>query len=221
MSAGAAATACERLAVAYRLWAMPSSLPSSSTADPDLVARAAGGDERAMAGLYDRYGQVLYGVAYRIVGERADADEVVLEAFAQAWRDASKFEAGRGSVAGWLTMIARSRALDLARARARRDRITTAAGGARPDAPLAMGEVRPDPSAAMEHAERRQEVRQALEALSAPQRQAIELAYYEGLSQSEIAERLEEPLGTIKTRIRLGMQKLRDALRPFYFEPGP
>jgi RNA polymerase sigma-70 factor (ECF subfamily) len=221
MSAGAAATACERLAVAYRLWAMPSSLPSSSTADPDLVARAAGGDERAMAGLYDRYGQVLYGVAYRIVGERADADEVVLEAFAQAWRDASKFEAGRGSVAGWLTMIARSRALDLARARARRDRITTAAAGARPDAPLAMGEVRPDPSAAMEHAERRQEVRQALEALSAPQRQAIELAYYEGLSQSEIAERLEEPLGTIKTRIRLGMQKLRDALRPFYFEPGP
>jgi RNA polymerase sigma-70 factor (ECF subfamily) len=221
MSAGAAAAACERLAVAYRLWAMPSSLPSSSTADPDLVARAAGGDERAMAGLYDRYGQVLYGVAYRIVGERADADEVVLEAFAQAWRDASKFEAGRGSVAGWLTMIARSRALDLARARARRDRITTAAAGARPDAPLAMGEVRPDPSAAMEHAERRQEVRQALEALSAPQRQAIELAYYEGLSQSEIAERLEEPLGTIKTRIRLGMQKLRDALRPFYFEPGP
>ncbi len=221
MSAGAAATACERLAVAYRLWAMPSSLPSSSTADPDLVARAAAGDERAMAGLYDRYGQVLYGVAYRIVGERADADEVVLEAFAQAWRDASKFEAGRGSVAGWLTMIARSRALDLARARSRRDRITTAAAGARPDAPLAMGEVRPDPSAAMEHAERRQEVRQALEALSAPQRQAIELAYYEGLSQSEIAERLEEPLGTIKTRIRLGMQKLRDALRPFYFEPGP
>ncbi|MFL5517228.1 MAG: sigma-70 family RNA polymerase sigma factor [Gemmatimonadales bacterium] len=200
---------------------MPSSLPSSSTADPDLVARAAAGDERAMAGLYDRYGQVLYGVAYRIVGERADADEVVLEAFAQAWRDASKFEAARGSVAGWLTMITRSRALDLARARSRRDRITTAAAGARPDAPLAMGEVRPDPSAAMEHAERRQEVRQALEALSAPQRQAIELAYYEGLSQSEIAERLEEPLGTIKTRIRLGMQKLRDALRPFYFEPGP
>jgi RNA polymerase sigma-70 factor, ECF subfamily len=145
----------------------------------------------------------------------------VLEAFAQAWRDAPRFEAARGSVAGWLTMIARSRALDLVRARSRRDRITTAAASARPDAPLAMGEVRPDPSAGMDHSERRREVRQALEALSAPQRQAIELAYYEGLSQSEIAERLQEPLGTIKTRIRLGMQKLRDALRPFYFEPGP
>jgi RNA polymerase sigma-70 factor (ECF subfamily) len=190
-------------------------------ADRDLVAGAAGGDERAMAGLYDRYGQVLYAVAYRIVGERADAEEVVLEAFAQAWRDAPRFEAARGSVAGWLTMIARSRALDLVRARSRRDRITTAAASARPDAPLSMGEVRPDPSAGMDHSERRREVRQALEALSAPQRQAIELAYYEGLSQSEIAERLQEPLGTIKTRIRLGMQKLRDALRPFYFEPGP
>ena len=200
---------------------MPSSPPHSSLADRDLVAGAAGGDERAMAGLYDRYGQVLYAVAYRIVGERADAEEVVLEAFAQAWRDAPRFEAARGSVAGWLTMIARSRALDLVRARSRRDRITTAAASARPDAPLAMGEVRPDPSAGMDHSERRREVRQALEALSAPQRQAIELAYYEGLSQSEIAERLQEPLGTIKTRIRLGMQKLRDALRPFYFEPGP
>ena len=145
MTPAPAAAACERLAVAYRLWAMPSSPPHSSTADRDLVARAAGGDERAMAGLYDRYGQVLYAVAYRIVGERADAEEVVLDAFAQAWRDAPRFEAARGSVAGWLTMIARSRALDLVRARSRRDRITTAAASARPDAPLAMGEVRPDP----------------------------------------------------------------------------
>ncbi|HKU63004.1 MAG TPA: sigma-70 family RNA polymerase sigma factor [Gemmatimonadales bacterium] len=200
---------------------MPSSPPHSSTADRELVARSAEGDERAIAGLYDRYGQVLYAVAYRIVGERADAEEVVLDAFAQAWRDAARFEADRGSVAGWLTMIARSRALDLVRSRSRRDRITTSAASARPDTPLAMGQVRPDPSVGMDHAERRREVRLALDTLSPPQRQAIELAYYDGLSQSEIAERLQEPLGTIKTRIRLGMQKLRDALRPFYFEPGP
>jgi RNA polymerase sigma-70 factor (ECF subfamily) len=200
---------------------MPSSLSPSSTADRDLVTRAAAGEERAIAGLYDRYGQVLYAVAYRIVGERADAEEVVLDAFAQAWREAPRFEASRGSVAGWLTMITRSRALDLVRARSRRDRITTTAASARPDAPLAMGERRPDPAAGIDHAERRREVRQALDSLSAPQRQAIELAYYEGLSQSEIAERLEEPLGTIKTRIRLGMQRLREALRPFYFEGGP
>jgi RNA polymerase sigma-70 factor (ECF subfamily) len=197
---------------------MPSPSSPSSTADRDLVARAAAGEERAIAGLYDRYGHVLYAVAYRIVGERADAEEVVVDAFAQAWRDAARFEASRGSVAGWLTMIARSRALDLVRARSRRDRITTTAAAGEAEAPLAMGQGRPDPTAGMDHAERRREVRQALAALSPPQRQAIELAYYEGLSQAEVAARLQEPLGTIKTRMRLGMQKLRDALRPFYFE---
>src|SRR3954452_19591297 len=154
MSAGAAATACERLAVAYRLWAMPSSPPHSSTADRDLVARAAGGDERAMAGLYDRYGQVLYAVAYRIVGERADAEEVVLDAFAQAWRDAPRFDATRGSVAGWLTMIARSRALDLVRARSRRDRMTDSAAAERPNTSPAMSDFRPDPAKALDHDER-------------------------------------------------------------------
>ena len=96
---------------------MPSATGATPSVDIDLITRAAGGDERAMAGLYDRYGQVLYAVAYRIVGQRADAEEVVLDAFAQAWREATRFEAARGSVAGWLTTIARSRALDLVRVR--------------------------------------------------------------------------------------------------------
>ena len=200
---------------------MPDTGSRPSPADGELIARAAQGEERAIGLLYDRYGPVLYAVAYRIVGQRADAEEVVVEAFAQAWRDAPRFDAGRGSVAGWLTMIARSRALDLVRARSRRDRITASAAADRPDAPPAMSEFRSDPGGALDYDERRRQVRQALETLSPPQRQAIELAYFEGLSQSEIAERLQEPLGTIKTRIRLGMQKLRDALRPFYFEPGP
>lgn len=199
---------------------MPDPASRPSPADGELVARAAQGEERAIGTLYDRYGPVLYAVAYRIVGQRADAEEVVVEAFAQAWRDAPRFEAGRGSVAGWLTMIARSRALDLVRARGRRDRITASAAAERPDAPLAMGKVGPDPGGALDHDERRRQVRQALETLSPPQRQAIELAYFEGLSQSEIAERLQEPLGTVKTRVRLGMQKLRECLRPFYFERG-
>jgi RNA polymerase sigma-70 factor, ECF subfamily len=188
--------------------------------DSDLVVRAAGGDERAMAALYDRYGEVLYAVAYRIVGQRADAEEVVLDALAQAWREATRFEASRGSVAGWLTTIARSRALDLVRARSRRERITASAAAERPDSSPAMGSWPVDPSSGVDLAERRKQVQQALEALSPPQRRAIELAYFEGLSQSEIAERLQEPLGTIKTRVRLGMQKLRESLRPFYFEPG-
>jgi RNA polymerase sigma-70 factor, ECF subfamily len=200
---------------------MPDAAPRpSSAADGELVARAAQGDERAIGQLYDRYGTVLYAVAYRIAGQRADAEEVVLEALAQAWREAPRFEAGRGSVAGWLTMIAWSRALDLVRARSRRDRITATAAADRPGASPAMGEFRPDPGGALDHDERRRQVRQALESLSPPQRQAIELAYFEGLSQSEIAERLQEPLGTVKTRVRLGMQKLRERLRPFYFERG-
>lgn len=190
------------------------------SADAELVSRAARGDERAIGLLYDRYGGVLYAVAYRIVGQRADAEEVVLEAFAQAWREAARFEAGRGSVAGWLTMIARSRALDLVRGRSRRDRMTASAAADRPDASPGMSEFRPDPAKALDHDERRQQVQQALATLSPPQRQAIELAYFEGLSQSEIAERLAEPLGTVKTRVRLGMQKLRECLRPFYFERG-
>jgi len=189
-------------------------------ADSDLIAQAAGGDERAIATLYDRYGGVLYAVAYRIVGQRADAEEVVIEAFAQAWREAPRFESERGSVAGWLTMIARSRALDTVRARSRRDRLTASAATDRMGVSPAMGEWRADPAGAVDHAERRTKVREALEMLSPPQRQAIELAYFEGLSQSEIAERLQEPLGTVKTRVRLAMQKLRESLRPFYFERG-
>jgi RNA polymerase sigma-70 factor (ECF subfamily) len=203
-------------------WSMSSPGPVSSVpADRDLVARAAAGDEGAIARLYDRYATVLYTVAYRITGERADADEVVVEAFAQAWREASRFEPGRGSVAAWLTMITRSRALDLVRARSRRDRITGTAAADQPDEPPAMGTWRGDPADSLDRTERQRQVLAALGELSPPQRQAIELAFFEGLSQAEIATRLNEPLGTVKTRVRLGMQKLRDRLRPFFFDPGP
>jgi RNA polymerase sigma-70 factor, ECF subfamily len=187
--------------------------------DRALIARAADGDQQAIAALYDRYGATLYAVAYRVLGERADAEDVLIEVFAQAWREASRFEASHGSVAGWLTMIARSRALDLVRARARRERITAKATRQSTDAP-AMGNRPVNPSDSYEMTERRRQVTAALEALSPPQRQAIELAFFEGLSQSEIAERLAEPLGTIKTRVRLGMQKLRESLRPIFFERG-
>src|SRR5438094_1934974 len=122
----------------------------SPAADGELVARAAAGDERAIGQLYDRYGAVLFAVAYRIAGQRADAEEVVLEAFAQAWREAPRFEAGRGSVAGWLTTIARSRALDLVRARGRPGRITASAAADRPEGSPAMGDWRGDPGSSLE-----------------------------------------------------------------------
>jgi RNA polymerase sigma-70 factor (ECF subfamily) len=195
---------------------------SSASADRQLVARAAVGDERAIAELYDRYGPLLYGVAYRVVGQRADADEVVVETFVQAWREAARFQPARGSVAAWLTTIARSRALDLVRARARRERMTAVAAADRPTAAPAMGDwPAADPAASYDQVERRRHVLEAMAALSPPQRLAIELAFFEGLSQSEIAERLNEPLGTVKTRVRLGMLKLREALRPFFFEQSP
>ena len=171
---------------------MPDAASRPSPADDgELVARAARGDERAIGQLYDRYGTVLYAVAYRIVGQRADAEEVVLEAFAQAWRDAPRFEAGRGSVAGWLTMIARSRALDLVRARSRRERITASAAADRPEHVARDGRVPPRSRRARSiTTSGGGRCAQALDTLSPPQRQAIELAYFEGLSQSEIAERL-------------------------------
>lgn len=191
---------------------------SSTPKDADLVLRMARGDEQALGMLYDRFGGVLYAVAFRVLGEKADTEEVVLEAFAQAWRDAGRFDPARGSAAAWLTMMARSRALDLVRSQSRRARITDTAAREDSSTAPAMSSGFTPPGSAVEEDERRRAVRQALDGLAPPQRQAIELAYYEGLSQSEIAARLQEPLGTIKTRMRLGMQKLREALRPYYFE---
>src|SRR5437867_1117059 len=195
-------------------------LPHSSTSETDrsLLERIAGGDESALARLYDRYAGALYAVAGRIAGERSDAEEIVLDAFAQAWREAGRFRTERGSVIAWLTVICRSRALDLVRARGRRTRAVS--GAARePGAPPAMGAGEPAHGVEVEHGERRKVVAEALAALPDAQRRAIELAYYEGLSHAEIADRLGEPLGTVKTRVRLAMQRLRDALSPYYLEP--
>jgi len=195
-------------------------LPITSTAEIDrsLLERAAQGDEAAFEQLYDRYSAVLYAMAYRIAGEASDAEEIVLDSFSQAWREATRFRAERGSVIAWLTMICRSRALDLVRARGRRGKVLSSAAAAEPDAPPAMGAAPAASDRDLDLLERRRWVAEALGALSLPQRQAIELAYYDGLSHSEIADRLGEPLGTVKTRVRLAMEKLREMLRPHYFE---
>ena len=198
--------------------AIPDLTSSPQDSDRALLERIVAGDEQALEHLYDRYAAVLYGTAYRIAGERSDAEEIVLDAMSQAWRAAPRFQSERGSVIAWLTMICRSRALDLVRARGRRGRLASAAGIAEPDAAPAMGSGPPGPAGRVEQLERRSAVARALQGLSDPQRQAIELAYYEGLSHAEIAERLGEPLGTVKTRVRLAMQKLREMLRPYYAE---
>jgi RNA polymerase sigma-70 factor (ECF subfamily) len=175
----------------------------------------AGGEDRALGDLYDRYGKTLYALALAIVREPADAEEVVVDAFGQAWRSAASFDPARGSVGAWLATIARSRALDLVRARGRRAKVHERAaqlsdGGVA--TPIAAAGI--DPGRGAEQSEARLLVGRALGALPEPQRVAIELAYFEGLTQSEIAERLAEPLGTIKTRMRTGMEKLRVLLGP-------
>jgi RNA polymerase sigma-70 factor (ECF subfamily) len=189
--------------------------PNSPVPDSQLVSRMAAGEDAALGDLYDRYGRTVYALALAIVREPADAEEVVVDAFGQAWRSAVSFDAARGSVGAWLATIARTRALDTVRARGRRARAHERAALLSDDgvaAPIAT--TGSDPSRAVELGDARRLVSQALAVLSSPQRVAIELAYFEGLSQSEIAERLSEPLGTIKTRIRAGMEKLRGLLGP-------
>ena len=169
-------------------------------------------DERALAVLYDRHASRLLGFVMRFVPEQSDAESVLLEAFSQAWRDAERFSPDRGSVISWLVMIARSRALDVTRAAGRRARVTAISMDDAPPHSLEARDPMSDPTYAAEHTERQERLAVALTKLSESQRQAIELTFYEGLSHSDAAERLGEPLGTIKTRIRLAMTKLRTAL---------
>lgn len=213
-----------RLARVHPDLSITASSTSHTTAVPTdrtLVEAVARGREDALASLYDRYAQTLYAVAIRTLGERADAEETVLEAFSQVWQEADRFDPARGSVAAWLTMIARSRALDRLRSRARRERVTADAAAGEVTGTPAMGTPHDEPDDAVEGEERRTQVARALRTLPPEQREPIELAFYEGLSHSEIAARLEAPLGTVKTRIRAGMQKLREALRPLCAEEYP
>jgi RNA polymerase sigma-70 factor, ECF subfamily len=177
--------------------------------DVAILSRAASGDEAALAGLYDAHGRAVYSMALRVLGDEADAEDVVQEVFAQAWRQAARYDAARGTVAAWLLTMARTRAIDRLRARRARpdiSTVTTEETWQTLSAPAA------DPGDAIASARDAQRVRAALESLPVLQRLAIELAYFEGLTQGEIAERLEQPLGTVKTRIRLGLLKLREVL---------
>ena len=180
----------------------------SQAEDLESLRRFASGDQGAAAGLYDRHARALYSLILRIVGDEGEAEDVLQEVFVQAFRQAGRYDASRGVVAAWLLMMARSRAID--RLRARRTRVEGRTGEVQVlnDVP----DSQPDVASAMLGEEQTRLVRQALDELPLLQRMAIELAYYEGLSHSEIAQRLEQPLGTVKTRIRLGLLKLRDVL---------
>ena len=176
-------------------------------ADSRVVSRLAAGDMRAAEELYDRYAGQVLALARRILRDDGDAEDVVQEVFSQAWRSAQRFETTRGTVAGWLLVMARTRSID--RLRVRQARPDTRSNVS-PDTLTSSGISAPDQMLSDEQAVR---IREALKGLPEAQRSALELAYYEGLTQSEIAQRLTEPLGTIKTRIRTALATLRQRLR--------
>ena len=178
----------------------------------EVVAALRRREERALAELYDRYGHAVYALALRITADAGAAEEISLDTFWQLWQQAERFDVAQGTLLNWLLTIARSRAIDRMRARGTRKR-TQATDVTQ------MNGVRP-PEEIAELSERRHLVREALQTLSPAQRTALSLAYYEGLSHSQIADRLQEPLGTVKTRIRQAMAVLRRTLTPILTTPS-
>ena len=180
---------------------------AGAAADLDAVARMARGDQGALADLYDRHATAVYSLALRVVRRQEDAEDVTQQVFTQAWQSSARYDASRGVVAAWLLMMARSRAIDCLRRR------NPARDGLSDDDRLA---AIPDPGPTVEHvvatSEQVERVRTAIEALPADQRTAVELAYYDGLTQSEIAARTATPLGTVKTRVRSALHALRAAV---------
>lgn len=190
-------------------------MPNDTDSDAALVARMAAGDEHALGVLYDRWATTVHTLAYYLLGQADEAEDAVEETFWQAWREAGRYDASRGAVSTWLSTIARSRALDRQRARRRRAEeslesvvpSTDGSGGVEGSRASSA-----NPHQEAESSERARDIAAALEKLPAEQREVIELAYFGGLSQSEIATRTSLPLGTVKTRARLALEKLRAPL---------
>jgi RNA polymerase sigma-70 factor (ECF subfamily) len=188
--------------------------PDGLAVDIALLARIAARDQHAVAELYDRHCRLLFGLALRILRNRAEAEEVLQEVFVQAWVKVDTYSAALGTPAAWLVRIARNRAIDRLRANQVRDRTLE---GVSPGPPVETAET---------HALRSEEQRAVLLALAAlplEQRELIEHAYFQGLTQSELAERFGLPLGTVKTRVRAGLMALRRYLGtvvPFRAQSG-
>ena len=174
-----------------------------------VLQRMADGDEAALAELYDATCAYVHGVAVRILGDAQAAEEVTVEVYHRAWDRAADYDRRRGSVASWLMTMVRSRSIDRLRARAAAKERTTSLEEQGPD-PM---DPRPGPDRQVQLACRNDMVRHAIRALSAEQQQVIELAFFEGLSHGAISKRLDQPLGTTKTRIRTGIRRLAEQLQ--------
>jgi len=177
------------------------------TMDVESLRAIARGDEQALAALYDRYNRILFSLAQRILNDREDAADVLQEVFLQVWKTASSFDEKRGRPFTWFAVMTRSRAIDRVRSRASRRRVIDESGEMLPVQDEVSGGLQ-----AIAHSERRETVSAALRQLPEAQRSTLLLAYFEGLSQTEIAEQTGTPLGTVKTRMRSAMIRLRELL---------
>lgn len=180
--------------------------PSDGPDDTALLRAVASRDKDAFRQLYERHAGTLFALALKILGNRTDAEDVLQEIFVQVWHAANAFDEQRGKPLGWLIMLARSRAIDRLRSRQTRARAVESAAQEKPD----WSPQQPAQEAVVSETHRL--VRDAIHALPEEQRSLIELAYFGGLTQSEIARRVGQPLGTVKTRIRAGMIRLRELL---------
>jgi RNA polymerase sigma-70 factor, ECF subfamily len=180
---------------------VPGAQPNAMTTDLALVAAVRSGDQGAMAALYDRYSSIVYAVALRVLQDTGAAEDVLQDIFMQLWRKPGAFDASRGNMAAWLAVITRNRAIDALRRRRPQDDIENV-----------IVSVEPDLASETERVRAMDKVRGALQDMPPAQRSALEMAYFEGLTHSEIAEKTGEPLGTIKTRIRTGLLSLRRVL---------
>ena len=184
------------------------------TDDPTLFAAIARGDSGALASLYDRHAPLLFALCLRILRDRSAAEEVIGDVFFELWRRADRYDPSRGSGVAFLIALTRSRAIDRLRAgRSDRLHLVSATDDAAATTAVAESE-KPDQATLRGQVETC--VRGALAGLSPVQRRALELAYFDGMSHSEVAAELGEPLGTVKSRIRQGLMRLRDALLPIY-----